>query len=152
MLENQSEQKFKEYMDEKECYFYFIDQSQETYAHQFNNDVKRPDCCIMLGLIGTIDVEIKKRSLNSGYQTFTIDEEEIRKLIEWEKIFKRFVWFAISNENFGFKTWFWINLQTVIKKSEKKLNKKDNKEFRAIKIEDCITIGWNDPLNNLLNI
>lgn len=144
-----SEQLFQQWLEAKKYPYLYIEQSVDTFASLFRGITKRPDYFIILPSIGFIAVNVKERQYYTIYQNFTINEVEIRKLLSFERVFKIPVWIAISNENIGFTTWYWVSLTKIIEKMPLKINSCSNEEFRAIDIKNCITIGWNDNLSKL---
>ena len=145
-----SEEIFRQWLEEKEYPYTYIDQSFGTFAASFKNITKRPDYQIVLPSIGLIAVDVKERKFYELFQNFTIDEREINKLSSYERIFKIPVWFAISNGNSAFTTWYWISLSYIIEQMPVRENHNTKENFRAIDIRDCITIGWDDDLGKLL--
>lgn len=144
-----SEQLFQQWLEAKKYPYLYIEQSIDTFASLFRGITKRPDYFIILPSIGFISVDVKERQYYNTYQNFTINEVEIRRLLSFERIFKIPIWIAISNENIGFTTWYWVSLTKIIEKMPLKINSCSNEEFRAIDIKNCITIGWNDNLSKL---
>lgn len=144
-----SEKLFQQWLDTKEYPYLYIEQSIETFASLFRGITKRPDYFVIFPSIGFIAIDVKERQYYNVFQNFTINEVEIRKLLSFERMFRIPVWLAISNENIGFTTWYWISLTDITEKVPLKTNSESNEEFRAIDIKKCITIGWNDNLSKL---
>lgn len=60
----------------------------------------------------------------------------------FESIFRIPVWFAISNEDFAYRTWYWISLTKIIENTPVSTSGTEKKDlFRAVNIKDCITVG-----------
>ncbi|MFX1502135.1 MAG: hypothetical protein ACFFDH_14320 [Promethearchaeota archaeon] len=144
-----SEQLFQQWLESRKYGYVFIEQSIDTFATFFRGITKRPDYFIVLPSIGVIAVDVKERKYYKDYQNFTINETEVRKLTSFERTFKIPVWIAISNENIGFTTWYWISLDKIVENSPIRINSFSKEEFRTIPIKNCTTIGWNDNLGKL---
>lgn len=151
---NEAELKFKEWLDSKDYPYLYIEQSTDTFATFFRNtDVKRPDFLILVKGLGLIAVDVKSRELRQEHETFILDEErDISKLIAFERVFRIPVWLAISNEAFAYRTWFWITLSEIVEKVDKLPSSRDGREFRAIPIKMCKTVGWNDSIGDIFQI
>ncbi len=155
-MEN-SEKNFIVYIDHKGCPIVFLEQSLEFQSQTLcNNYIKRPDFIVAFTRhnrsikIDPIHVDTKELSFDEKYQTFTFETLELQGLRRWQEAFNAYIWFAIAIKNFGYKTWFWISLNDVIAKHfDIRKNGGTGKEFYVIKVENCITIGWNDTLNKL---
>jgi len=147
---NECENKFQEWLDHKKLPYLFIEQSPESFATFFRNITKRPDYLIVLPSIVLIAVDTKERKLHESYENYILDEkEEIIKLTSFQRIFRIPVWFAISNKESAYRTWYWISLTEILEKVPTKKSKKSGERFRAINIKDCITIGWDDGFEKL---
>lgn len=151
MEPNIAEKKFKEWLDYKKYPYMFIEQNKETFATFFRGVTKRPDFFILLENLGIICVDVKEKEL-SKYETFVIDYEEIEKYIQFERLFRIPVWFAISNQAVGYKTWYWIPLSKIVEIGVRRIRRADEREFFAIKIIDFVTIAYDDSLSRLFNI
>ena len=60
-LANDSEQKFKEWLEYKKYSYIYFDQGQDTFSSLFVNNVKRPDFLVLIDSIGLIAVDVKSR-------------------------------------------------------------------------------------------
>lgn len=146
---NECEIKFREWLDQKELPYLFIEQSPDSFATLFKYITKRPDYLIVLPSIALIAVDAKERKLHESYETYVLDEnDDIKKLTSFQRIFRIPVWFAFSNQGSAYRTWYWISLTEVLEKMPMKESEKYG-QFRAIDIKHCITIGWEDGLEKL---
>jgi len=151
---NEAELKFKEWLDSKGYPYLYIEQSPELFATFFRDvEVKRPDFLILVKGLGLIAVDVKSRELRPEHETFIIDEEDdIEKLIAFERIFRIPVWLAISNASSQYRTWYWITLSEIVEKIDKRVSSRDGREFRPIPIKMCKTIGWDDSIGKIFQI
>ena len=144
---NESEEKFKEWLDTKGYPFVFIDQTNITQSEGFINKASRPDFFITLDNDNIIAIDIKQRTLNTKFNTFPINKEIQDKLASFELAFKIPVWVVFTTEANAMKLWHWIGINEIIDIG--KLLKVKNSEFWAVSIEKCDTIGWKDDLEKI---
>jgi len=151
---NEAELKFQEWLEEKSYPYLYIEQSPELFATFFRNTrVKRPDFLILIQGLGLIAVDVKDKELRKDHGTFILDEEEdISKLLAFERIFRIPVWLAISNEAYAYTTWFWITVSEIVEKIETKESSQSGKPFRPIPITMCKMIGWNHSIRDIFQI
>ncbi len=148
-VENVAEEKFIEWLEHKKYAYVYLEQSKETFSKLFRGIAKRPDFFVLIDSIGLIAVDVKDREIYKDYETFVVDDKkDVQKLEEFERIFKIPVWFAFSNEEVSYRTWYWISLNNVLK-IEPKPNSIKGELFRDIPITNCKTLGWNDGLGKL---
>ena len=97
-----------------------------------------------------VDAEYKKPT---HYKTFPIDTEESRKYSVLQRHFNLQVWYALSNEQYHYSTWFWIPVSKVLEigKTEKHVSSKTKMEFFAIPIDNFIQVAMDDSLSRLLS-
>ena len=146
---NESEGIFKEWLDDKGYPFVFIDQTNITQPEEFKNKISRPDFFITLYNGKVVAVDIKKRTLNTKFKSFPINKEIQERLASFESVFKIPVWVAITTEADALKVWHWIAISEITSLGE--LVRAPNKEFWAINIEKCDTVGWKDDLEKISN-
>ena len=146
-----AEAKFHEWLVHARVDYTYFDQSLATFANSFRNRAKRPDYLIFLKDLGKIAVDVKSRAFQKEFETFILDEEEIRKLASFQEISRISVWFAISCEGIGHNTWYWISLNYILANIKQMVSRKSFKPFRPVGIRECVTIGWNDSLEKLFS-
>lgn len=146
-----AQNKFKEWLDSRELPYLFVDQSTETFATFFRDNIKRPDFLVLIPSISIIAVEVKSRILHETYETYTLEEEEVKKMMDFETVFRIPVWVAFSNDATAYRTWHWVAVSKIVQ-LEKKLNQQENKYFYAIPIKQCKTIGLEDGLAKLFGL
>jgi hypothetical protein len=144
---NESEGEFKEWLDDKGYPFVFIDQTNITQPEEFKNKISRPDFFITLYNGKVIAVDIKQRTLHTKFKTFPINKKTQDRLASFELDFNIPVWVAFTTEANAMKVWHWIGIKEIIDLG--KLLKIPNREFWAINIEKCDTIGWKDDLEKI---
>lgn len=146
-----AERKFLEWLIHKRVSFTYCDQSVETFPPIFRRDkIKRPDFFIFIKNLGKIAIDVKSRAFNMEFENFILDEEEVQKLAAFQKMSGIPVWLAISTPEIQHNTWYWISLNEVLENVNKKISSRSNEPFRPIGIKDCITIGWKDGLEKLI--
>jgi len=146
-----AEKKIQEWAEFHNYKFIRYDQTIESFAPSFRpSQIKRPDYELQIHSVGKIAVEVKSRKLNTTFDNFTIDEEEIQKLLGFQAEFYIPVWIAISCPDNNYNTWYWISLNDILIKGKMKTRIKDGKRFRAVIIKDFITIGWKDGVEKLV--
>lgn len=87
------------------------------------------------------------------YKKFPLDAEETTSYSNLQRNFNLQVWYAISNEEYDYKTWFWIPVSRVLEigKIEKYTSSKSKMEFFAIPLSEFIQISFDDSLDRLFS-
>ncbi len=143
---NESETRFKEWLNHQVYNFYFLDQTTSTQSEQFKSSASRPDFLIKLAENKHIYVDVKEKRLYTETETFTFYKETQERLATLEDRFNIPVWIAISTRPDAFRIWHFISLNKITEKGE--LHKdKDGQEFFTINLKKCFTFGWKDTLN-----
>lgn len=87
---------------------------------------KRPDYLLLLGKAGMLPVDVKYRDGERGYNNdFTLNCDEVERYLNFSNAFGTDVWYAISNRQMNFATWYWLSVNDV---KEKKFEKRKNTE------------------------
>ena len=147
---NESEARFKEWLDHQVYNFYFLDQTTPTQSEQFKTIASRPDFLIKLADNKHIYVDVKEKQLYTETETFTFYKETQERLATFEERFNIPVWIAMSTRPEAFRVWHFISLNKITKKGE--LHKdKDGIEFFTIDLKKCFTFGWKDTLNKIVS-
>ena len=70
-----------------------------------------------------------------------------------ERKFNLPIWYVLSNEDFDYKTWFWIPISKVLEegKNPKFKSGKSNMDFFAISVKEFIQIAADDSLDRLFS-
>jgi len=157
MVMNKFELVMMEYWNNHGYKFFSLNQKIETFSRAFReNGIKRPDFMISFCIMGThihIYADTKQRQFNRTYRTFTISEDDVQALHNFKVKFHNTTIFVIlSNEDSGFRTFYVISVEDIIKKCEVKTNRNTGEKFCIIKIIDCITLGWNDGFEKIIKL
>ena len=150
----ETEYYFKQWLDKHNIPYLYIQQDTKTISSGFKNyfDGKRPDFLILIPNFGFIFVDVKYKKLNQDYKTYPIDAVDVKKYSVLQRRFNLQIWFAISNEEVGFKTWMWIPVAKVFESGIPKFNSgKSNMDFFALKPEEFIQIAEDDSLERLFS-
>jgi hypothetical protein len=151
-LGDKTELRFKEWLDKQNIPYLYIQQDKDTFSSVFKNESygKRPDFMILLPNFGFIFIDIKNKKIDTKYKTFCIDENEAKIYSSFQRIFNLQIWYVISNENYDYKTWFWIPNSKVMESDIKTyISGKSGEGFFPIPIKDFIQISDNDSINRL---
>lgn len=149
---DRAESKFKEWLDKHNVPYFYIKQDLETFSKALRNSFsgKRPDFMILIPNFGFIFVDVKNKKLNQEYKTYPIDSSETKKYSKIQRLFNLHIWYAISNEDYDFRTWFWIPVSKVLESGIPKFNSsKSQEEFHAVPPEEFIQISEDDSLARL---
>ena len=149
------ESKFKEWLDQHNIPYWYIQQDIKTFSLALKKyfGTKRPDFMILLPNLGFIFVDVKYKKLNREYNSFPLDSEETTRYSNLQRNFNLQVWYALSNEDYGYKTWFWIPVSKVLEigKIGKFTSSKSNMDFFAIPSTSFIQIAFDDSLDRLFS-
>ena len=107
---------------------------------------------MLLENFGFILVDVKYKKINTDYGNFCIDFNETKKYSSLQRRFNLQIWYAISNEESDYKTWFWIPVSKVLELDKKtKTSSKSREEFFPIPADQFIQISYNDPIERLFS-
>lgn len=142
---------FKEWLDEHRLSYLYINQDREYFASFFKDNVKRPDFLVLIDSIGIIAIDVKNYTLlNNG--CYRLDyEEEVRKVLSFERLFRIPVWYAYLSKDDGEHVWYWISALKAVEVGHIRNIKKDkaDKEVLFIEINEFVKIQLNDDLGKL---
>ena len=82
-------------------------------------------------------------------KSFFIDSDEVEKYLNLRRIFNLPLWYVISNENYHYKTQFWITVSEVAKTGLFFQSK--DKENMCYSISDFIQVSSDDFLERVFN-
>lgn len=149
-----AEERFKEWLEKHKIPFLYIQQDTDTFSSVFRYESfgKRPDFLILLKNFGFILVDIKNKKIDPIYKNYCIDEKEAKKFSSFQRMFNLQVWYAISNEDYDFKTWFWIPVSKVLESGIKTHTSSLSKEnFFPIPTEEFVQISDSDSIGRLFS-
>lgn len=110
----EGERAFKHWLDACSRRFVYVDQAPETFAALFRGEVKRPDFLVLIDSIGLIAVDVKNQALTAdGYMTLGKDEE-IKRTLAFERLFRIPLWYAYFVKEAGRPRWLWISASRVL--------------------------------------
>ncbi|MBI2632466.1 hypothetical protein HYW75_05660 [Candidatus Pacearchaeota archaeon] len=150
----ETEKNFKDWLDKHRIPYLYIRQESENFSKSFKETLsgKRPDFLILIPNFGFIFVDVKYRKITKLHESFPIDALEAKLYSTLQRKFNMHIWYAISNEEFGFKTWLWIPLSKVLESGvTKKASSKSGEFFFPIPIKEFIQIAEDDSLERLFS-
>jgi len=149
------ELKFKEWLDKHNIPYWYIQQDIETFSLSLKKifGAKRPDFMILLPNIGFIFVDAEYKKLITKYKKFPLDSKETTKYSSLQRHFNLQVWYVLSNEDYDYKTWFWIPVSKVLEegKIERFKSSKSGEDFFAIPVTKFIQVADDDSLDRLFS-
>jgi hypothetical protein len=123
-----------QWLQEQKLSYIAICQAKETFSPMFSGDVKRPDFLLLLEGVGLIAVDAKNYKYSGGVYTLEL-EEELKRSIAFERLFRMPLWYAYYDESDGDISWYWISALKAVEVGSVRKSDKNNKEFLAIKRE-----------------
>ena len=149
-LENSAEREFKKWLDLNQIPYWFIQQDIETFSRELKKQfTKRPDFFLLIPNFGFIFIEVKGKKFAEKYEKFFISVNEVEKYLNLQRILNVRVWYAISNEDLHYKTWFWIPVTKIIKKGFIFKTKKGKEDCYSVPISEFIQVSEDDSLERL---
>lgn len=150
---DEAEKKFKEWLDKNKIPYLYIQQDTETFSSAFKDSSgKRPDFMVLIPNFGFIFVDVKNKKINSAYKTYPLDSKETKKYSSIQRKFNIHIWYAISNEDFDFKTWLWIPVSKVLElKISEHTSSVSEDDFFPIPPEEFIQIADYESLDKLFS-
>ncbi|MBM3247045.1 hypothetical protein FJZ17_00685 [Candidatus Pacearchaeota archaeon] len=149
-----AELKFKEWLDKHNIPYFYIKQDLETFSNALKNSFsgKRPDFMILIPNFGFIFVDVKNKRLNQEYKTYPIDSYETKKYSKIQRLFNLHIWYALSNEDYDFRTWLWIPVSRVLEAGIPRfISSKSKENFYAVPPEEFIQISEDDSLDRIFS-
>lgn len=153
----EAEQKFKGWLDKHNIPYLYIQQDTETFSPTLKEylGAKRPDFMILLPNLGFIFVDVKYKRIHEKYKNFPLDILDAKKHSSLQRKFNLPIWYVLSNEEFDYKTWFWIPVSKVLEEGKnpkpKFTSPKSNMDFFAIPVSEFIQIAEDDSLDRLFS-
>jgi hypothetical protein len=150
----EAELNFKDWLDNHKIPYMYIKQDSETFSSVFKDESygKRPDFMVLLPNFGFIFVDVKNKKIDSIYRNYCLDGKETKKYSSLQRIFNLNIWYVISNEDYNYKTWFWIPISRVLESGIKKQTSSlSGEDFYPVPIEWFIQIAETDSIDRLFN-
>ena len=152
---DEAEFMFQKWLDKHNIPYFYIKQDKETFSSALDAMFlgKRPDFMVLIPNFGFIFVDVKNRSLYKDYETYPLDTAETKKYSSLQRRFNMHIWYAISNRDYGYKTWLWIPISKVMEsgKIPQHTSSKSREDFYAVPLEEFIQISDDDSLDKLFS-
>ena len=148
----ETELRFKEWLDNHNIPYLYIQQDSETISTALKKHfgAKRPDFMILLPNLGFIFIDIKYKKISKSFNSFPLDSKDTKQFSSLQRKLNLPIWYVLSNEDFGFKTWFWIPVSKVLEEGNPRFTSgKSKEEFFAVPITEFIQISASDSINRL---
>ncbi len=150
-----TEYRFKLWLDKHNIPYWYIQQDLTTFSPSMKRmfGLKRPDFMILIPHFGFILVDVKYKKPVHEFRRFPLDANEVMTYSRLQRYFNLQVWYVISNEDYDYKTWFWISVSKVLEEGKLKKFKstKSGEEFFAVPITSFIQISYRDSLERLFS-
>lgn len=143
------EDDLNEWLKANNLAYLYVSQAAGTFAPLFLENVKRPDFLVLLESIGLIAVDAKNYTLSVGGEYTLKLEEEVQRVMTFERIFRLPFWYAYRAEEEGRIVWYWISALKVVEVGRVRTNRETQEQFLAIKREYFERIERNADLGKL---
>ena len=143
------EEALSQWFSDNQLGYVAICQNKEAFAKLFTGVVKRPDFLLLFDSLGLIAIDAKNLTLYTphGIESYVLPlDNELKKAIAFERIFRIPVWYAIKGQN---EIWYWISALKAFDVGDRQSNDKGN--FIYIKLTDFVAIRTGDDLSKLYN-
>ena len=151
---NETELRFKDWLDKHSIPYMYIQQDTETFSSVFKkySSGKGPDFMVLVPHFGLIFIDVKYKKLNKEFKTFPFDSDETKKYSRLQREFNLHIWFVLSNEEYDYKTWFWIPVSKILEEGiPKYVSKKSQSDFFAVPPTKFIQMSVDDSLDRLFS-
>lgn len=128
--------------------FVSICQNKDTFAHLFPGHLKRPDFLLLMPSLGTLAVDAKNHTLSGGVFTLPL-ENELRRSVSFERLFRLPVWYAYMDPTSNGEAWYWISALKAIEVGLVRTNQQSQEEFLAIPLQEFTRLEHADDLAKL---
>jgi len=151
IVSKKAELNFKDWLESHNIPYMYINQNPETFSSFFKNfGSKRPDFMILIPHFGFIFVDVKYKKLTEKHKDFAMDSIDAKKYSILQRQFNMHIWYAISNEDHDYKTWFWIPVSKVLEEElPRYMSSKSKMDFIPIPLNKFIQISTKDSLSKL---
>lgn len=120
----------------------------ETYSKEFGRlGVKRPDFMVFVEGIGSILVDVKDRKPHGSYDVITLNYDEVQMYDRLFYLSNLPVWYAVSNNDVRYKTWFWF---AALRAYEVECLEKDGERFFAVPLGLFAVVGMEDGFGRIV--
>ena len=144
----EAELEFQNYLNQHKIPFWFIEQERESYSQALKQyNVQRPDYCIFIPNLGFILIDVEHNVPLKKYRKFCISDEETQKYNNLEKYFNMKVWFAFSNQEIHYTTWYLIPVSRVMELRNQYLVKAKN--YISTPIDEFIQVSCSENLKKI---
>jgi hypothetical protein len=96
-------------------------------------------------------VDVKDKKQAKKHNKFFINSEETDKYVNLQRKFNLQTWYVISNEDYHFKTWFWIPATKALESGFHFISKETNKKCLSVPIEAFIQVSDDDSLERVFS-
>jgi len=147
---NTAEQKFKKWMENHNIPYWYIQQDLNSFSLGLKSRfTKRPDFFVLIPNFGFILVDVKDKKSAKKYDKFFINAEEVEKYLNLQRVFNLQAWYVVSNEDYHYKTWFWIPITNVVKAGFIFKSKEKGDNCYSVPISDFIQVSDDDSLERV---
>lgn len=125
-----------------------ICQQPGTFASLFTGSVKRPDFLLLFDALGMIGVDVKNISPSewNGRLFYSLSlDDELRRAIAFERVFRMPVWYAIK----GRDEWLWISALKAVEAGRTLQNSTTKANFVSIGKQHFVHVRTGDDLAGL---
>lgn len=147
------ESRFRGWLDTHSIPYWYIQQDIKTLSLPLKRyfGAKRPDFMILIPNFGFILVDAEYKKMDSRFKNFALDCKETAEYSNLQRNFNLQVWYALSNEDYDYKTWYWIPVLKVLElgKTKQYTSSKSGTDFFAIPSANFIQIAHDDSLDRL---
>ena len=112
----ETERMFQQWLDNHKIPYLYVHQEKETFSSFFRDSLKgkRPDFMLLIPYFGFIFVDVKYKQISNNQKYLAIDAIDAMKYSSLQRIFNINTWFIMSNNQIGYKTWYWIPVSKVL--------------------------------------
>jgi hypothetical protein len=148
----EGEQALADWFSDHGLAYVAVGQNKDTFARMFRQEVKRPDFLLLFDSLGMIAVDAKNitpyQPNKIVYYTLPL-EEEVKKAISFERIFRMPVWYAVMENTGHGVCWHWISALKAVEVGFVETNAEKGVQFLKIKRDDFVRISTGADLAKL---
>lgn len=139
------EEALAKWFSEHNLSYLSICQNPETFARLFKGAIKRPDFFLLFDSLGLIAVDAKNIAIYKDKYFALPLEDELRRAIAFERIFRMPLWYALYSEN----CWYWISALKAVEVGKQLQNNSTKQVFLSICKDEFVRIVTGDDLSKL---
>tara|TARA_Y100000310_G_C20309099_1_gene635385 strand:+ start:144 stop:614 length:471 start_codon:yes stop_codon:yes gene_type:complete len=144
-----AEKKFMEYLDKHDIAYWYIQQDLITYSKAMKKyNIQRPDLLVLIPDFGFILVDVEHKLPLKRYQKFCICDLKTKRYENLQKKFNMKMWYAFSNDDVHFSTWYFMSITKAIELRKKYLVKEKN--YISAPINSFIQLSNNNKFTRVL--